>query len=69
MFCENCGKDSNTGIIYKGYIFCSVNCRDGYYKAKNQDKKRLKIWLKQKRELNKTENYNRTSHYSRDVCH
>ena len=36
---------------------------------KEKNKKRLKEWLKQKRELNKTENYNRTSHYSRDVCH
>jgi len=32
--CENCGKDSNSGIVYKKHIFCSHKCRDEYYKKK-----------------------------------
>jgi len=38
MICENCGKDSNSGLVYKRRIFCSHNCRDEYYKVKNKKK-------------------------------
>ncbi len=31
--------------------------------------KRLKDWLKHRKELNQTRNFNRTSHYNRDVCY
>ena len=34
---------------------------------KEKNKKRLKIWLEQKRELNQARNFNRTSHYSKNM--
>jgi len=36
---------------------------------KKQEKKRLKEWLEQKKKEKQAKNYNRTSHYIRDVCH
>jgi len=39
MICENCGKDSNSGIIYKKHIFCSHECRDEYYKKRKEVRK------------------------------
>lgn len=38
-------------------------------KEKNEKDKRLKEWLKQKRENNQAKSFNRTSHYSRDICY
>ena len=40
MFCENCGKDSNSEIVYKRHIFCSHKCRDEYYKNKENEKRK-----------------------------
>ncbi len=42
MICENCGKDSNSGIVYKKRIFCSHKCRDEFYKKKKEEKKGIK---------------------------
>ena len=36
MICENCKKVSNSGIVYKGHIFCSHECRDEYYNKKQK---------------------------------
>ncbi len=36
MICENCGIDSNSGIVYKKHIFCSHKCRDEYYEKKKE---------------------------------
>jgi len=36
---------------------------------KEKNKKRLKEWLEQRKELNQARNFNRTSHYNRDVCY
>ena len=38
MICENCGKDSNSGIVYKKHIFCSHKCRDEFYKKLKNEK-------------------------------
>ena len=37
MFCENCGKDSNSGIVYKRHIFCSLECRNEYFNKKQKN--------------------------------
>lgn len=35
----------------------------------NSEFKRLKIWLEQHKITNQVKSFNRTSHYSRDVCY
>ena len=42
MICENCGKDSNSGIVYKKHIFCSHSCRDEFYKKKKEKRSMIK---------------------------
>lgn len=49
MICENCGKDSNSGIVYKKHIFCSQRCRDEYFKIKEESRK-----IKKSKQENKT---------------
>jgi len=39
MICENCKKDSNSGIVYGKHIFCSHKCRDEYYKKQKRVRK------------------------------
>lgn len=36
---------------------------------KKMDKKRLKIWLEQRKNEKNAKNFNRKSHYNRDVCY
>ena len=38
-------------------------------KKESQEKKRLKEWLKERKEANAVRNFNRQSHYNRDVCY
>lgn len=51
MICENCKRNSNSGIVYKKHIFCSSNCRDKYFNPKEKSKINLKEFSKTELEL------------------